>query len=97
VRSLPAWFGVALVAGACFGWPLAWTLPVSVFGLLEYWGTTGDGYSWWMFSARPADDVLSTLLSICLFGAGISCYERVTHVTSIREPGERGGRLAGYV
>ena len=73
-RSLPAWFGVALVAGTCFGWPLAWTLPVGVFGLLEYWGPAGDGYSWWVFSARPADDVPSTLVSVCLFGIGVSCY-----------------------
>jgi hypothetical protein len=74
VRSLPAWFGVALVAGTCFGWPLAWTLPVGVFGLLEYWGPTGDGYSWWAFSARPADDVPSMLFSSCLFVAGMACY-----------------------
>lgn len=73
-RSLPAWFGVALVAGTCFGWPLAWTLPVGVFGLLEYWGPAGDGYSWWVFSALPADDVPSMLFSICLLGAGIACH-----------------------
>jgi hypothetical protein len=73
-RSLLAWFGIALIAGTCFGWPLSWTGPVGVFGLLAYWGVAGDGYAWWEFSARPAGDVPSALFSVCLFGAGISCY-----------------------
>jgi hypothetical protein len=73
-RSLPAWFGVALIAGVCFGWPLSWILPVGAFGLLTYWGVAGDGYVWWEFSARPADDFPSTVVSVCLFGAGLLCY-----------------------
>lgn len=74
-RSWLAWYGLALIAGVCVGWRLAWTLPVAIAGILFYWGYHGSGqYAWWEFSARPYDDVPSFLLSVALFAAGLTAY-----------------------
>ncbi|MFC4149038.1 hypothetical protein ACFO0M_22520 [Micromonospora mangrovi] len=74
-RSWIAWFGLALLAGAVLGWRLAWTLPATVAVVLSYWGYTGgQQYRWWEFTARPADDLPSLLLSAALLALGLIAY-----------------------
>ncbi|MER7169677.1 hypothetical protein ABT336_26955 [Micromonospora sp. NPDC000207] len=74
-RSWLAWSGLALLAGACLGWRLAWTLPAATAVTFQYWGTKGSqGYHWWEFSARPYDDPYSLLLSLTLLTAGLTAY-----------------------
>jgi len=76
-RSLAAWLGLALLSGRVLGWRLAWVLPVLTLCVLVYWGGSAaqvDPFDWWEFSARPAGDVPSLVVSAALLASGMLAY-----------------------
>ncbi|AEB42410.1 hypothetical protein [Micromonospora maris] len=46
IRSLPTWFGLALLSGRVAGWRLAWVLPLTAGTMLIYLAS-GDRIEWW--------------------------------------------------
>lgn len=72
-RALPAWAGLALLAGRLGSWRTAWIGPLAVLVPLIYWGTPGSGgeFPWWEFTARPVDDLPALLLSLAVGAVGV--------------------------
>ena len=76
VRSLVAWFGLALISGRVLGWRFCWLVPCLMLSVLIYWGydSPTNAYHWWEFTAVRSDSLPAGLLSVGFLAAGAAMY-----------------------
>src|SRR6185503_16474114 len=72
VRSVLAWFGLALVSGCLLGWRLSWLVPAMAGSALTYW-TSDDLAPWWDV-AGPSTSLASAVVSVACLALGLGAY-----------------------
>ncbi|MGC5031646.1 hypothetical protein [Micromonospora sp. DT229] len=72
IRSLPTWFGLALLSGRVAGWRLAWVLPLTAGTMLIYLAP-GDQNEWWDIT-EPTGTWAAYGLSLGCLLVGLGAY-----------------------